>query len=141
MSIRSWLGARIPVISEKRVVTDAEIQAVKSTGIAHRWLVGGDMAWGAIGSATPCTTISGRTAKTIEVAQIAAEASWFAVCPMWALWLGAMLEARIGIPFITWLPFISYPGHLQGAKDADLARQVAGIQYLTGIRVLAPSEK
>ena len=132
MTLRSRLARRIPTLVPKITVTDAEIEDVTSTSPLHRWFVGADIAWGAIGSATPCTTISGRTARTIEAAQIAAEASWFAVCPLWALVLGAALE--------TWwvLPFISYPGHLQGAKDADLARQTAGILYLTGIRVLAP---
>ena len=141
MSLRSILGSAIPTLTIKHEVTDADIQAVQSTGPAHRWLVGADMGWGAIGSATPCTTISGRTARNVERAQkiidsaTVANKAWYDICPLWALVLGAALETR-------WvLPFISYPGHLQGAKDADLARQVAGIQYLTGIRVLAPSKE
>ena len=142
MTLRSRLARCIPTLVPKTTVTDAEIEDVTSTSPLHRWFVGADIAWGAIGSATPCTTISGRTARTIEWAQLTTRVNaalmplstpkWYDICPPWALVLGAALE--------TWwvLPFISYPGHLQGAKDADLARQTAGILYLTGIRVLAP---
>jgi hypothetical protein len=122
MTLRAYLASKIPSLVMKTTVTDSDIQAVQATGIIHRWFVGADMGWGAIGSATPATTISGRTGKTCRDAQQKGSVEHFA--PLWAMWLGAMLEARIGIPFITWLPFISYPGHLQGALDADLARQV-----------------
>jgi hypothetical protein len=141
MSIRAYLGSKIPKLVAKSTVSDADLQDVQSNGPIHRWFVGADMAWGAIGSRTPATTISGRTARNVERAQkiIASSTTsnkeWYDICPLWALALGAALEVR-------WvLPFISYPGHLQGAKDADLARQVAGIMYLTGIRVLVPEEK
>ena len=136
MNIRQYLGSKIPVLTVKTSVTDAEIQAVESYGPMHRFLLGTDAAWGAWGGKEPFTSISGRTAKNVFDAQLAAAAEgagpWYDICPFWALALGAALETN-------WvLPFISYPGHLQGAKDADLARQVSGIRYLTGIRVLKP---
>jgi len=138
MTIRSYLGAKIPDLTLKTVVTDADMQAVQSTGPIHRWFVGADMAWGALGSVTPATTISGRCAKAVWDAQIqrvykaiqpwSEVPEWYEVCPPWALGLGAFLE-------------VVDPGHLQGAMDADISRQVAGLYHLTGIRVLAPQEK
>jgi hypothetical protein len=135
MNIREYLGSKIPRLTRKTEVTDADIMAVQTTGPIHRWLVGADMAWGAFGSATPATTISGRVAHDAEVAQRVSNGPWYAACPIWVLILGAALEIRWAIPFV------SYPGHLQDAMNADVSRQVGGLLYHTGIRVLVPQEK
>lgn len=141
MNLRAYLGSKIPRLITKTAITDADITAVTSTSAIHRWFVGADIAWGAIGSATPATTISARTARTCQLAQdilvtiratpgmLVTSGDWYGLCPIWALALGAALESLWA------LPFISYPGHLQDALDADLARQVAGLHYLTGTRV------
>lgn len=136
MNLRAYFASKIPALSVPTQITDAQIQAVLSEGIIHRWFVGADAAWGQIGARVPCTTISGRTALDLIGGKRLGSVEHFA--PFWSLWLGAMLESSFGIPFITWLPFVSYPGHLQDAIVSDLARQVSGIQYFTGIRVLGP---
>lgn len=123
---RQWLGTRIPTLQYPTSVGDADLQAVQNNGIIHRWFVGADAAWGAIGSQVPATTISGRTGRVncdAQHARLDVGAHWYDTAPYWALALGWALEAVDS-------------GHLQGAMNADVARQVAGILYLTGIRVL-----
>jgi hypothetical protein len=126
--MRAWLAKSIPPLHYPLTVTDTDVQAVQNNGVIHRWLVGADAAWGAIGSKVPATTISGRTGRTLcdaQSARIAVDTNWYDSAPIWALALGWALE---GVD----------SGHLQGAMNADLARQVAGILYLTGRRVLRP---
>lgn len=121
MTIRTWLAVRIPTLTRVTSVTDAQLAANINRGVWHRFIVAWDVAYGVWGGPEPCTTISSRCAFTLMQAQ-----AWSLMsAPMWALTLGAFLE------------FVD-PGHLQGAMIADVARQVGGALYLTGIRVLEP---
>lgn len=122
---RVYCASKIPALAVRTFITDTDIAVVEAYGPLHRFLMNSDIAWGVWGTHTPSTTISGRCGKTLQLTQVAHPFGWSLDAPMWALALGAFLETID-------------PGHLQGAMDADLARQVAGILYLTGIRVLAP---
>jgi hypothetical protein len=123
MTLRSALAAKIPRLYQVTFVNDAEVLAVRNNGPLHRFLATADAAWGVWGGPEPYTTISSRTAHRLLESQ-----HDLAGAPLWALLLGAALETVD-------------PGHLQGAMIADVSRQVAGIFYLTGIRVLSPPLK
>jgi hypothetical protein len=126
--MRAWLAKGIPPLHYITSVTDDDLATVQNRGIFHRFLTSSDAAWGVIGSKIPATTISGRTGRLlcdIQIARIPIGTKWYDAAPIWALALGRALEALD-------------PGHLQDAMKADVSRQVAGIFYLTGIRVLRP---
>jgi hypothetical protein len=118
MAIRDTLAARIPHLYLVTFVNDAELAANTNHGVLRRFITACDVAWGVWGGPEPCTTISSRTAKTLLDFQ-----GGIVHAPLWALMLGATLE-------------VIDPGHLQGAMIADVARQVAGMKYLTGQRTL-----
>jgi hypothetical protein len=125
MTIRSALAAKIPSLTTVASISDAQLAANTNAGVVHRFLVCCDVAWGVWGGPEPCTTISSRCAYTLMQAQQRGSVEHFAA--FWALALGAFLETID-------------PGHLQGAMVADTARAIAGIAYLTGIRVLEPKQ-
>jgi len=118
MGLRDTLAARIPHLYLVTFVNDAELAANTNHGVLRRFLTACDAAWAVWGGPEPDVTISARCAKTLLDNQGA-----FVHAPLWSLMLGAALEAID-------------PGHLQGAMIADVARQVGGLIYLTGIRTL-----
>jgi len=127
MSLRALCATRIPVLTPVTFVTDAQLAENVNRGVLHRFVCACDVAWGCWGGPEPVTTISSRTAMTLMDAQMHLVGRTQGA-PMWALLLGAALE-------------IIDHGHLQGAMVADVSRQVGGLKYLTGTRVLAPMEK
>lgn len=124
--MRQWCSARIPELHVVTSVTDDQLLEFTNRGVLHRFFVACDVAWGVWGGPEPCTTISSRTAKVIldgqHMRQILVN-PWWEIVPLWSLILGALLE-------------MAEPGHLQGAMLADVSRQVGGLKYLTGVRVL-----
>ncbi len=107
--MRSWLIQRIPPLHriDPAAVSDAQVLATIEAGLLHRLLVCLDVLFGQFGSQVPDITISSRTALRCMTP---------ATAPTWALLLGAALETRWAIPFV------SYPGHMQGALIADYCR-------------------
>jgi len=137
MTLRQRMAAKIPALSEPTAISSAQMEAAADASIGHRIAVGLDAVFGQFGARLPYVTISARTALALfSEAQAEAEADpkapgpIYTTAPFWALWLGSMLEARVGIPFITWLPFVSYPGHLQDAINADAARNLNALWHL-----------
>ncbi len=119
MTVRSWLIKRIPPLHriDPAAVTDAQVLATLATGLPHRLLVCLDVLFGQFGSQVPDITISSRTALRCMHPQTA---------PIWALLLGAALETRWA------LPFISYPGHMQAALLADYCRARRALAAVSG---------
>lgn len=129
MSIRTICEARIPALTLVTDVTDQQLAENMNRGAWHRFIVMWDVAWGVWGGPEPVTTISSRCARTLLNSQVTSSigTTLQANTPLWALALGAFLE-------------MIDPGHLQGAMIADVSRQIGGLKYLTGVRVLLPKE-
>jgi len=123
--MRTFFASRIPTLARVTSITDQQLADDVNRGPLHRFFVMWDVAWGVWGGPEPYTTISARCAMNLLAAQAKDGLTWQNTAPLWALALGWFLE------------YID-PGHLQGAMIADVSRQIAGAQYLTGIRLLTP---
>ncbi len=111
--MRAALARRVPALSRVTAATPEQVRAAESESLGHMLLVSLDATFGLFGARIPFITISSRTALALLAAQ---EAGGTATAPFWALLLGAALETRWAIPFV------SYPGHLQSAMEYDFAR-------------------
>lgn len=127
MSFQTFCAAHIPELAPVTSVTDQQLAENTNRGVLHRFIVACDVAWGCWGGPEPVTTISSRTAKNLLNMQTQHGANFPAYASAWSLALGALLE-------------IIDHGHLQAAMIADVSRQVGGLRYLTGTRVLQPKE-
>jgi hypothetical protein len=108
------LDARIPTVLTPVSISDAEIHDAETPpgGLLHLFLVMLDSTVGLFGSRTAFITISSRTALRLVDHQNGA-----AHAPLWALALGAFLEAVD-------------PGHLNAALRNDAARNLNALGYL-----------
>lgn len=131
--MRSALAARVPPLKRVTTCTQGDIDGSVHRSVAHLLLVSLDALAGVVGGRVPFVTISCRTALALLKAQEEFYSdpkgpglTWDYYAPMWALVLGAMLETKWA------LPFISYPGHLQDAMVGDFARSQYVSKLISG---------
>ena len=117
MTIRTYLASKIPELKlvDPKTITHDIIYNTTNEGLIHRFLVAIDMAGAVFGGKIQDQTISSRCAVRLYVAEqstvVAGGKEPPVDAPLWALTLGAALEAID-------------PGHCQAAILADYCRGI-----------------